>query len=83
MFEAKASMLVDDENEEFPCKSPFVPCIKLAFDETLRKLEPLASLGRLCGQRSRRAVRPSFGFRKRASALLRFRRLRVVYWMPL
>jgi tetratricopeptide (TPR) repeat protein len=38
MFEANASMLVHDQNQEFPYKAPFVLHIKSAFDEMLRKL---------------------------------------------
>ena len=37
VFEANASMLVHAQNEEFPYKTPFVHCIKSAFDEMLRK----------------------------------------------
>jgi len=37
VFEANASMLVHDKNEEFPYKAPFVHRIKSAFDEMLRK----------------------------------------------
>jgi tetratricopeptide (TPR) repeat protein len=37
VFEANASMLVHDGNEEFPYKAPFVRHIKAAFDEMLRK----------------------------------------------
>jgi tetratricopeptide (TPR) repeat protein/glutathione synthase/RimK-type ligase-like ATP-grasp enzyme len=37
VFEANASMLVHDKNEEFPYKAPFIHCIKSAFDEMLRK----------------------------------------------
>jgi tetratricopeptide (TPR) repeat protein len=37
VFEANASMLVHDGNEEFPYKAPFVGRIKAAFDEMLRK----------------------------------------------
>lgn len=37
VFEANASMLVHECNEEFPYKTPFVQRIKLAFDEMLRK----------------------------------------------
>lgn len=37
MFEANASMLVHDQNEEFSYKTPFVRRIKSAFDEMLRK----------------------------------------------
>jgi hypothetical protein len=32
-----ASMLVHEQNEDFPYKAPFVLRIKLAFDEMLRK----------------------------------------------
>jgi tetratricopeptide (TPR) repeat protein len=38
VFEANASMLVHDGNEQFPYKAPFVLRIKTAFDEMLRKL---------------------------------------------
>jgi tetratricopeptide (TPR) repeat protein len=38
VFEANASMLVHDRNEQFPYKAPFVLRIKTAFDEMLRKL---------------------------------------------
>lgn len=37
MFEANASMLVHDQNEQFPYKTPFVHRIKAAFNEMLRK----------------------------------------------
>lgn len=37
MFEVNASMLVHEQNEEFPYKAPFVLRIKSAFDEMLRK----------------------------------------------
>jgi Flp pilus assembly protein TadD len=37
VFEANASMLVHEQNEDFPYKAPFVLCIKSAFDEMLRK----------------------------------------------
>jgi len=37
MFEANASMLVHDQNEEFSYKAPFVHRIKSAFDGMLRK----------------------------------------------
>ncbi len=37
VFEANASMLVHDGNEEFPYKAPFVRRIKSAFDEMLQK----------------------------------------------
>lgn len=38
VFEANASMLVHNRNEEFPYKARFVLRIKTAFDEMLRKL---------------------------------------------
>jgi Flp pilus assembly protein TadD/glutathione synthase/RimK-type ligase-like ATP-grasp enzyme len=38
LFEANASMLIHEHNEEFPYKTPFVHRIKQAFDEMLRKL---------------------------------------------
>ena len=38
MFEANASMLVHDQNEQFPYKTPFVHRIKSAFNEMLRKV---------------------------------------------
>jgi tetratricopeptide (TPR) repeat protein len=38
VFEANASMLVHDGNEQFPYKAPFVQRIKTAFDGMLRKL---------------------------------------------
>ena len=38
VFEVNASMLVHDQNEEFPYKTPFVQRIKSAFDAMLRKL---------------------------------------------
>jgi tetratricopeptide (TPR) repeat protein len=44
VFEANASMLVHDGNEQFPYKAPFVRRIKTAFDEMLRKL----ALGEAC-----------------------------------
>jgi tetratricopeptide (TPR) repeat protein len=37
VFEANASMLVHDHNEQFPYKTPFVLRIKSAFDAMLRK----------------------------------------------
>jgi tetratricopeptide (TPR) repeat protein len=37
VFEANASMLVHDDNAQFPYKTPFVHRIKAAFDEMLRK----------------------------------------------
>jgi tetratricopeptide (TPR) repeat protein len=37
VFEVNASMLVHDQNEEFPYKTPFVHRIKTAFDAMLRK----------------------------------------------
>ncbi len=37
VFEVNASMLVHDQNAEFPYKTPFVQRIKSAFDEMLRK----------------------------------------------
>jgi tetratricopeptide (TPR) repeat protein len=37
VFEVNASMLVHEQNEDFPYKAPFVLRIKLAFDEMLRK----------------------------------------------
>ena len=37
VFEANASMLVHDQNAEFPYKGPFVRDIKLAFDAMLRR----------------------------------------------
>jgi hypothetical protein len=36
VFEVNASMLVHDDNAEFPYKSPFVRAIKTAFDAMLR-----------------------------------------------
>jgi tetratricopeptide (TPR) repeat protein len=42
VFEANASMLVHEHNEEFPYKTPFVHRIKRAFDEMLRKLADTA-----------------------------------------
>ena len=38
VFEVNASMLVHDDNVEFPYKAPFVHRIKQAFDEMLRKI---------------------------------------------
>ena len=38
VFEVNASMLVHEDNEEFPYKAPFVLRIKQAFDQMLRKL---------------------------------------------
>lgn len=43
VFEANASMLVHEHNEEFPYKTPFVHRIKWAFDEMLRKFAKLAA----------------------------------------
>jgi tetratricopeptide (TPR) repeat protein len=43
VFEANASMLVHEHNEEFPYKTPFVHRIKLAFDEMLRKFAKMAA----------------------------------------
>ncbi len=37
VFEVNASMLVHDQNQEFPYKAPFVHRIKAAFDAMLRK----------------------------------------------
>jgi tetratricopeptide (TPR) repeat protein len=37
VFEVNASMLVHDQNKEFPYKTPFVHRIKSAFDDMLRK----------------------------------------------
>jgi tetratricopeptide (TPR) repeat protein len=37
VFEVNASMLVHDQNQDFPYKAPFVHRIKSAFDEMLRK----------------------------------------------
>ena len=37
VFEVNASMLVHDQNVEFPYKAPFVRRIKSAFDDMLRK----------------------------------------------
>jgi len=37
VFEANASMLVHEDNHEFPYKAPFVYRIKAAFDEMLGK----------------------------------------------
>jgi hypothetical protein len=42
LFEANASMLIHEHNEEFPYKTPFVHRIKQAFDEMLRKLAATA-----------------------------------------
>ena len=36
VFEVNASMLVHDDNAEFPYKDPFVRLIKNAFDAMLR-----------------------------------------------
>jgi len=36
VFEVNASMLVHDDNAEFPYKDPFVRAIKVAFDAMLR-----------------------------------------------
>jgi tetratricopeptide (TPR) repeat protein len=41
VFEANASMLVHDDNAEFPYKTPFVHRIKREFDEMLRKFARL------------------------------------------
>jgi tetratricopeptide (TPR) repeat protein len=43
VFEANASMLVHDDNAEFPYKTPFVHRIKRAFDEMLRKFAQLTA----------------------------------------
>jgi len=48
MFDANASMLVHDQNEELPYKTPFVHRIKSAFDEMLRKLSPPLGWDTLC-----------------------------------
>jgi glutathione synthase/RimK-type ligase-like ATP-grasp enzyme len=37
VFEVNASMLVHDQNADFPYKGPFVRNIKLAFDAMLRR----------------------------------------------
>jgi hypothetical protein len=37
VFEVNASMLVHDNNEEFPYKAPAVGAIKLAFNAMLRR----------------------------------------------
>jgi Flp pilus assembly protein TadD len=42
VFEANASMLVHDDNTEFPYKNPFVHRIKAAFDAMLRKFALLS-----------------------------------------
>jgi tetratricopeptide (TPR) repeat protein len=46
VFEANASMLVHDGNEEFPYKAPFVRRIKSAFDAMLQKFANADALGR-------------------------------------
>jgi tetratricopeptide (TPR) repeat protein len=47
VFEANASMLVHDDNAEFPYKTPFVHRIKQAFDAMLRKFaQPTAAAAR-------------------------------------
>ncbi len=38
VFEVNASMLVHDQNQRFPYKTPFVQRIKAAFDAMLRRL---------------------------------------------
>jgi tetratricopeptide (TPR) repeat protein len=43
VFEANASMLVHEHNEEFPYKTPFVHRIKTAFDEMLRRMAKTAA----------------------------------------
>jgi tetratricopeptide (TPR) repeat protein len=43
VFEANASMLVHDDNAEFPYKTPFVRRIKQAFDRMLRKFAQLTA----------------------------------------
>ena len=45
VFEVNASMLVHDQNEEFPYKTPFVRRIKSAFDGMLRKFATRGRLG--------------------------------------
>ena len=42
VFEVNASMLVHDQNQDFPYKAPFVHRIKSAFDEMLRKFAKMA-----------------------------------------
>jgi len=42
VFEANASMLVHDRNEQFPYKTPSVHRIKSAFDAMLRKFATAA-----------------------------------------
>ena len=42
VFEVNASMLVHDQNRDFPYKAPFVHRIKSAFDEMLRKFANMA-----------------------------------------
>ena len=37
VFEVNASMLVHDQNADFPCKGTFVRNIKLAFDAMLQR----------------------------------------------
>ena len=43
VFEANASMLVHEHNDQFPYKDPFVRRIKSAFDEMLRKFAKSAA----------------------------------------
>jgi tetratricopeptide (TPR) repeat protein len=47
VFEVNASMLVHDDNAEFPYKDPFVRVIKNAFDAMLRNLAGRSQLTRL------------------------------------
>ena len=42
VFEVNASMLVHDDNAEFPYKDAYVRAIKAAFDAMLRKLAGLS-----------------------------------------
>ena len=59
VFEANASMLVHEQNEDFPYKAPFVLRIKSAFDAMLRKLRSRAS--RACSSALRRPPAGSAG----------------------
>jgi tetratricopeptide (TPR) repeat protein len=60
VFEVNASMLVHDDNAEFPYKAPFVRAIKTSFGAMLRKRAGRNPLPRLSdGSRRRRSVSSS------------------------
>jgi tetratricopeptide (TPR) repeat protein len=54
VFEVNASMLVHDDNAEFPYKDPFVRVIKNAFDAMLRNRAGRDRLTRLCISQNQR-----------------------------